>query len=446
MSRGKAAPVLVATLLCSLSGLSHAQELTLQEASLPPSDRRALGMEDDSRIGYGIEPYRDPVALLNQRLANGSVQLKFDGNSGYLNPVLDSLGLGTRSQMLVYSRTSIQAPRISPANPRALYFSDDVVVGYIRGAPFLEFAALDPVKGVQFYTLTQKESAAPRITRGGDCLRCHVSASSMEVPGLLLRSLPTFENGQTFPQLGNFTPDHRTPFAERWGGWYVTGDLGRIEHMGNILLRNSGDTSVKTVADGPAVISLEGRFDQRGYPTPFSDVVALMTFEHQKQMTNLLVRIGWDARQALALPPTADNQRIVAALLASNAREFVDYLLFVDEVPLPNTIGFSKFAVEFAARGPFDKQGRSLRQFDLKRRLMRYPCSYMIYSAAFDELPDAARDAVYRRLWEALSGADQGAAGKSLSASDRRAILEILRATKRGLPDYFLADSPTRPR
>jgi len=446
MSLGRAAPVLVAALLCGLQGIGRAQELTLQEASLPPSDRRALGIEDDSRIGYAAEPFRDPVALLSQRLASGTLQLKFDGDTGYLNPILDLLSLGTKSQMLVYSRTSIQAVRISPANPRALYFSDDVVVGYIRGAPFLEFAALDPVKGVQFYTLTQRESAAPSIARGGDCLRCHVSASSMEVPGLLLRSLPTFDNGQTFPQLGNFTPDHRTPFAERWGGWYVTGDLGRIEHMGNILLRNSADTSVKTVASGPTVVSLEGRFDQRGYPTPFSDVVALMTFEHQKQMTNLLVRIGWDARQALALPQTADNQRIIAALLASNAREFVDYLLFVDEAPFPNSIGTSKFAEEFAARGPFDKQGRSLRQFDLKQRLMRYPCSYMIYSAAFDELPDAARDAVYRRLWEALSGADQGAAGRSLSASDRRAVLEILRATKRGLPDYFLADASARSR
>jgi hypothetical protein len=260
----------------------------------------------------------------------------------------------------------------------------------------------------------------------------------------MLRSLPTFDNGQTFPQLGNSTPDHRTPFNERWGGWYVTGNLGRIEHMGNILLRNRGDTTAKTTASGPAVTSLEKRFDQRGYPTPFSDVVALMTFEHQKHMTNLLVRIGWDARQTLAWPRTAGNQRVSAALLASNAREFVDYLLFVDEAPLPNAIASSKFAEEFSARGPFDMQGRSLRQFDLKRRLMRYPCSYMIYSEAFDELPAEARDAVYRRLWEVLKGADQSAAAKSLSAADRKAVLEILRATKAGLPDYFMvAASPT---
>ncbi len=126
-----------------------------------------------------------------------------------------------------------------------------------------------------------------------------------------------------------------------------------------------------------------------------------------------------------------------ATLLESNASEFVDYLLFVDEAPLPNPIGHSKFADEFASRGPFDEQGRSLRQFDLKRRLMRYPCSYMIYSKAFDELPDLARDAVYRRLWAVLNATDPSAAARNLSASDRRAVLEILAATKRGLPDLF---------
>jgi hypothetical protein len=168
-----------------------------------------------------------------------------------------------------------------------------------------------------------------------------------------------------------------------------------------------------------------------------------MTFEHQKQLTNLLVRMGWDARQVLALAHTEENRRIVTALLDSDARELVDFLLFIDEAPLPDAIGPSTFADEFAGRGPFDRQGRSLRQFDLRRRLMRYPCSYMIYSAAFDELPAEARAAVYRRLWDVLSGADQSAAEK-LSVADRRAVLEILRATKAGLPEYFALDHPTR--
>lgn len=438
MIKRKSAPAVIVLACCALQ-TAGAQELSLQDASRPPSERRAMGVMDEPPIGYVAAPFADAVSLLNEQVTQGKQQLSFDKDSGYLKSVLAALGLDARSQLLVYSRTSVQAARISPDNPRALYFSDEVVVGYIRGAPFLEFAALDPTKGVQFYTLTQRDTPAPRITRGSDCLRCHVSLASMDVPGLLLRSVPTFENGQINPQLGNFAPDHRTAFAERWGGWYVTGELGHIAHMGNLLLSTTANPDLTITASNP-VASLEKRFDQRGYLTPFSDVVALMTFEHQKHMTNLLVRLGWDAQHALALPRTEQNQRIIAALLESSARELVDYLLFVDEAPLPNAIGPSTFAVEFAARGPFDKQGRSLRQFDLKTRLMRYPCSYMIYSRAFDELPIEARAAVYRRLWDVLSDGDSSAARK-LSTKDRRAILEILRATKSGLPEYFLANA-----
>jgi hypothetical protein len=423
---------------CYLLAASNAQELSLQDASRPPSERRAMGVLDEPPAGYTTPPFADPVSVLNEQLAQGSKRLHFDEDTGYLKSVLAALGLNTSSQLLVYSKTSIQAQRISPGNPRALYFSDDVVVGYIRGAPFLEFAALDPHKGVQFYTLTQRDTAAPRIAHGSDCLRCHVSLASMDVPGLLLRSVPTFDNGQINPRLGNFTPDHRSPFSERWGGWYVTGELGRIEHMGNLLLKTTANPNLRITASNPAVASLEKRFDQQGYLTPFSDVVALMTFEHQQHMTNLLVRIGWDAQHALALPGTQENRRIITALLESSARELVDYLLFIDEAPLPNAIGTSAFARDFAARGPFDKQGRSLRQFDLKTRLMRYPCSYMIYSRAFDQLPDEARAAVYRRLWEVLTGTDQGAVAHKLKPADRKAVLEILRATKPGLPDYFV--------
>ena len=89
------------------------------------------------------------------------------------------------------------------------------------------------------------------------------------------------------------------------------------------------------------------------------------------------------------------------------AREVVDYLLFVDEAPIANPInGSTAFATQFAARGPHDRLGRSLRQLDLTRRLLRYPCSYMIYGEQFDRLPADAKEAIYRRMWEILSGKD----------------------------------------
>jgi hypothetical protein len=179
--------------------------------------------------------------------------------------------------------------------------------------------------------------------------------------------------------------------------------------------------------------SVEGLFDLKGYPTPYSDVVAMLVLAHQTHMTNMIIRVGWEARLAEASPSDDASARVREA-----AADLVNYLLFVDEAPLAGPVkGSSGFAERFAAAGPRDSKGRSLRDFDLERRLFRYPASYMIYSPAFDALPAAARDAVYERLWEVLSGRETGARYERLSAADRQAVIEILRETKKDLPAYF---------
>jgi hypothetical protein len=168
-------------------------------------------------------------------------------------------------------------------------------------------------------------------------------------------------------------------------------------------------------------------------------VAALLVFNHQMHITNLLIRMGWETRVALAQQPSAVSEAITSRVLRNNARELVDYLLFVDEAPLAGKVTASTlFTSEFAARGPYDDRGRSLRQLDLEQRLLRYPCSYMIYSAAFDGLPAQAKAAIYQRLWVILSGGQSDARYRRLTLPDRRAILEILRDTKPDLPDYFL--------
>jgi hypothetical protein len=133
----------ISVLLCLCVQAASAQELTAETVSGPLSQRRAFATHDDPAIGYSTPPFSDVVADLNKRLDSGQ-KLSFDAETGYLKSVLEALKLSTRSQLLVYSKTSVQATRINPSNPRALYFSDDVVVGYIRGAPFLEFATVDP--------------------------------------------------------------------------------------------------------------------------------------------------------------------------------------------------------------------------------------------------------------------------------------------------------------
>jgi hypothetical protein len=178
--------------------------------------------------------------------------------------------------------------------------------------------------------------------------------------------------------------------------------------------------------------SLSSKFNVKTYPSPHSDIVAHMVLNHQTHMVNLLTRLGWESRIA------AEQNRSDHGRLETVTRELVDYLLFVDEAQPPSPVrGDSGFAETFAAAGPRDPKGRSLRELDLDRRLFKYPCSYMIYSAAFDALPDPARDAVYRRMWEILSGKLTDKVYSRLSRTDRQAVLEILRDTKMDLPPYF---------
>jgi hypothetical protein len=232
------------------------------------------------------------------------------------------------------------------------------------------------------------------------------------------------------PWLGNYTTDHRSPVSERWGGWYVTG-RGGGRHLGNAPVADRTLQSVRVEDANLNVASLADRFDTRTYLSPHSDITALLVFDHQMRMMNLLIRLGWEARIL------EHERRLTAASLEQIVNEVVDYMLFVDEAPLDPVRGSSAFAQRFSARGPRDARGRSLRDLDLERRLLRYPCSYMIYSDAFIALPDSVRSAVYERLWKILSGSDTSPKYAKLAAPDRRAIVEILRDTKTDLPSVF---------
>ena len=252
------------------------------------------------------------------------------------------------------------------------------------------------------------------------------------MPGLVARSSAIAPDGLPLGQFGSFDPDDRTPFRQRWGGWYVTGTHGAMRHMGNAISRDRESRDAAVSDETLNRTSLDGRFDPHGYPSALSDIAALMVFQHQVRMTNLITRIGWEARIA------ASEHRLdlVAGSLHDGVNELVDYLLFVDEQPLTDRItGTSGFAEIFEKQGPADSKGRSLRQLDLEHRLLRYPCSYMIYSPAFQGLPADVREAIYRRMSEILSGRETAPKYARFSESDRRAVVEILRDT---LPDAAL--------
>jgi len=380
---------------------------------------------DHTAIEYRKGPTSDLIVQLNRKIQAGDVRLEFEPGFGYLRSVLEALDVPKESQIAVFSKTSAQVAHIDRQHPRTIFFNDAVAVAYTRGG-FIEFAAHDPRQGVVFYDLPQQPADMPVFARQDWCLGCHNNLVTLGVPGMMVRSIPTSADSKPLTWLGNYTSDHRSPFERRWGGWYVTGDAPAIKHLGNVAA-GEGDIA-------PAASHLDSLAEPAAASfANYSDIVALMVFEHQVHMTNLITRVGWQARVGLA-----DRRDDFTDALNLSASDVVDYMLFVDEAPLPGQVrGSSGFAEKFAGEGPNDRQGRSLRQLDLQNRLMRYRCSYMIYTAAFDALPGEARDAIYRRLWYVLSGQDSAAKYQKLQVAERKAIVEILRDTKKDLPQYF---------
>jgi hypothetical protein len=344
----------------------------------------------------------------------------------------------------------LQRQRITPKTPRAVYFSDDVYVGYCQRGDVLEISAVDPQLGTVFYTLDQQPTETPRFKRQGDsCLICHSSGNTQNVPGHVVRSVFPDRGGQPILSEGSHRVDHTTPFEKRWGGWYVTGTHGGQRHMGNVTHNPRDITEMEPASGGQNVTDLQPLFRASHYLTPHSDLVALMVLEHQAQMHNFITRASFTVREALHYQQQLNRDLKEApdhrwpstdSRIASAGDALLKYLLFCEEAPLAEPIaGTSEFAAEFAARGPRDHKGRSLRDLDCQRRLFKYPCSYLIYSPSFDAMHAEMRDYVLTRLHRILTGEDADPAFAHLTAEDRRAILEIVRDTKFNLPDQWQA-------
>lgn len=411
---------------------------------------------DDGKLPYRRQPIdyfgvatTDSVARLQARLESGEAHFEYRDGQGYLLSLLDALHVPLASQMLVFAKNSVNARLISPENPRALYFNDEVYVGFVPGAPALEISAVDPQKGAIFYTLRQQADTPARFVREESCLLCHASVNALQVPGHLLRSFLTDPQGNPTQGLSQIT--HDTPFSQRWGGWYVTGDTGDLPHRGNLTTSVDLEEHLRH-PDGPGrSVELRKRLEVAKYPAANSDLVALLVHDHQVHFHNLVTRINFEER--LGRPTTAENDEAspgdnlsVADRLTTFEEKLVRYLLFVDEPPLESPIlGSTSFETNFPKPGPRDSRGRSLRQFDLETRLFRYRCSYLIYSPAFDGLPVKVKARLYRRLWEMLGNETAPAPYDRLPRTERRAIVEILRETKRDLPESWKAEQGRAP-
>jgi len=397
---------------------------------------------DAPPVNYSKATPTDPVADLKVRMSKAGATLAFEDAQGYLKSVLKELDISATSQALVFSKTSFQRQWINPKSPRAIYFNDEVYLGWVRGGEVLEVASQDPQLGTVFYTLSQDPERSIRFQRQTDnCLQCHDSTGlTLGVPGVTVRSIFSAPDGQPRFNLGGFRTTWKSPFEDRWGGWYVTGEHGSLRHMGNVSFPDDPNPDLKTLRDrGSNLTDLGTRIDTTPYLTDTSDIVALMVLEYQTSVHNLITRANHESRIAL-LQNDEINRSLGVPLrpLTEGTRRRIEYaceplveaLFYSEEAALGQPIkGNSRFRDDFEKRGPFDQKGRSLRQFDLTKRMFKFPLSYLIYSKTFAGLPPEARDWTARRLKDILDGRDPKSEFAHLTPDLRRDILDIVRQT-----------------
>jgi hypothetical protein len=363
------------------------------------------------------------VEALQAKLDSGEVKLTYDKDDhGYLKSLLAALGISQDSQVLAFTRSSLQFDKISPKTPRAIFFNDDVAVGSVLRGQILELLANDKSgDGLAFYTFDANRSDKPRFVREeGRCSFCHAMTGRSSM-GWMVADISANDTGEPYftnpSQPFNFT-DHRTPFEQRWGGWYVTGTSGAMVHRGNVTAPDPYHPFDLPEKVGLNVTDLSNKFDISQVIQPTSDIVALMTLEHQTGVANRIGGIN-------VLKRTGTPEKLNAAI-----EELVTYMTFGDEVKLPAPVkGNSTFTETFAKKGPRDRRGRSLRDFELQTRLFRYPLSFMIYSDAFASLHPEVRAKLWRRLYDVLS-ADK-------ARPESAAAIAIVAATKKDRPDFW---------
>jgi hypothetical protein len=309
---------------------------------------------------------------------------------------------------------------------------------------------MDSTLGTVFYVLSQQERSRPRFVRKTyDCTQCHEGGMTQGIPGLIMRSVYPDFAGEPILKAGTFATTDHSPFSQRWGGWYVTGDLGNQHHMGNVICPDANEADKTDFAATASIANVDKLIDSSACLQNTSDAVALLVLAHQTHLHNLITRANYDAIRAIresqalneSLGRTPGEFSQSTRHRIENACEpVVRAMLLKGEPALTDPISCSpKFISDFESAGPRDGRGRSLRDFDLHNRLFKYPCSYLIYSQQFDGMTPPAKTWIERRLWQILTGREDTDDFDYLSDADREAVLTILRETKQNLPAYWHA-------
>ena len=411
---------------------------------------------EQAPIFYSATKPTNAVARLEARLTGGEIRAGMRHRE-VLSGLLEELQIPVESQVLVFSKTSLQRHRISPTQPRAIYFSDDCQIGWVPSG-LIEIASTDPLLGPVFYQLDPDAATASgtyHFKRDNDCLRCHGGTFVRDIPGLLVRSLHTDAQGEMLLQGGSELVDFRTPFTNRSGGWYVTGMHGQALHRGNVFTEEKDGQLTADFSRGANVTNLSDFFDTSRYLTNTSDIVALLVLEHQIAMQNTITSAGMrcrrmleyqralqrDLKEVVTEEPTYDSVRSV---FKGAVQEVVEDLLFCGEATLPvglkGTPGFQK---AFRRNARCDSADNSLKDFSLEGRLFKNRCSYLIYSASFLALPPQLKHRVYERLDQVLQARSPEPRFNYLGEAERRHILRILRETHPEFSAFVTSAQPT---
>jgi hypothetical protein len=394
-------------------------------AALPEPDFRDL---DRPPHEYHTRTPRDRFTRLKDDLESGRLALDQSSERGFVISLLQALEIPVTSQMLVFSTTSLQLRLITPENPRALYFNEDIYIGWVPGGR-IEVVGLDPELGAVFYIFDPPRLGQPvRVERSEKCMKCHAADDTNHVPGLVVKSVVPGPTGGSLTAFRIEQTGHGIPFDQRFGGWYVTGS----NHLGaweNAIGRFSAGQLLKTVIE-PGT-----RFDFDRYPVATSDVLPQLLHEHQAGFVNRVVEAGYRARTYLF----ADGENLTpghAALLDEQAQIVTRYLLFAEEAPLPpgGIQTDATYRADFLKKRRATADGLSLKDFDLQTRMFRHRCSYMIYSPVFATLPPAMKQRIYTRLASALSTEKPETEYAYLPEPEKKAIRAILLATLTDLP------------
>jgi len=391
---------------------------------------------------YGQSPHNywsseleDPMSELLERVRKGEINLDESPGMPLVRRLLKELQIAESSQILVFSRTSLQRGAVSPTNPRAIYFNDEVYLGWMPNGR-IEIASSDPEKGfIFFFQRELSDRKAPLFARDRVCIQCHAGSATNFLPGPLGRSVFPDSKGRSLKSVDSFELiGHEVPVHERWGGWYVTRAHQDLNHMGNaIAVKENGKLKLQRKDSSKG---LNDFFNTSNYPVSTSEIEALLVFDHQVRMQFVLIESAYKVRQAIfdyQKTSSKENSANISALLKEVTETIVSELLFKEEFPLGGKIVDTsqpgKFVTEFKAKSKTDSRGRSLRDLDLQSRLFKYRCSYMIYSKSFRDSSKILKNSVLNRIKEIMTSESPQLGYEYLEAEEKKTIFDILSGT-----------------